>query len=271
MALVEELKSNFQKLANEDRLFHAYMFFGSSARSIELAAWLAQYLENSISSATSPTGKCTTFAKSFGYQKKANFNNSSVSEPIQNTSPLLVDARFVKTGGISEIREGISYLWQKPFCSPKKTLIIENGEKMTREAQNAILKIAEEPPPHALLILVVSNPDILLPALCSRFHKIYIHEIVKNSGLETKIQRNVQLKKFLNANIKQRKDMLKEIVEDSQKMEEFVASLISYFKMDLQKNWRTIKELSRRWALISQYNVNKRLQLEAALLDIIPG
>ena len=50
-----------------------------------------------------------------------------------------------------------------------KTLTVIATEKIDREAQNALLKIAEEPPLHAHIVLIVPSADMLLPTLLSRF------------------------------------------------------------------------------------------------------
>jgi radical SAM superfamily enzyme with C-terminal helix-hairpin-helix motif len=62
--------------------------------------------------------------------------------------------------------------------------------------------------------------------------------------------------------------MIKEVVEDKEDLENFVIGLIAELRKDKIKNWKIIKELLNRWTLINQFNVNKRLQLEAVLLEL---
>lgn len=49
-----------------------------------------------------------------------------------------------------------------------KIYIIDESEKMTVEAQNALLKTLEEPPEYAIIILVTNNKESLLPTIRSR-------------------------------------------------------------------------------------------------------
>jgi DNA polymerase-3 subunit delta' len=49
-----------------------------------------------------------------------------------------------------------------------RVVIVDDADTMTRSAQNAILKILEEPPPHALLMLVTHRPGLMLPTIRSR-------------------------------------------------------------------------------------------------------
>lgn len=54
----------------------------------------------------------------------------------------------------------------------EKTLTVIAVDTIDREAQNALLKIAEEPPEHAHIVLIVRSEDMLLPTLLSRFVKV---------------------------------------------------------------------------------------------------
>lgn len=74
----------------------------------------------------------------------------------------------LRTIGIEEIRQLKTKLSFKPFASPYKAAVIHEGEKLTLEAQNALLKILEEPPPHTIIILTAPSSDMLLPTLVSR-------------------------------------------------------------------------------------------------------
>ena len=56
----------------------------------------------------------------------------------------------------------------KPYSSPYKIYIVEDAEKMTIQAQNALLKTIEEPPVYAVLLLLTANAGMLLPTIRSR-------------------------------------------------------------------------------------------------------
>lgn len=69
---------------------------------------------------------------------------------------------------IDQIRELKKHIWQKPFTDKFKFVIIEEADKLTTEAQNALLKILEEPPSHAILVLEAKNKESILPTVRSR-------------------------------------------------------------------------------------------------------
>lgn len=56
----------------------------------------------------------------------------------------------------------------KPYSSPYKIYIINEAEKMSPQAQNALLKTIEEPPAYAIILLLTSNADSFLPTILSR-------------------------------------------------------------------------------------------------------
>ena len=60
------------------------------------------------------------------------------------------------------------YIYQKPFSNPYKLVIIENAQTLTIPAQNALLKILEEPPARAVIILESVSKEALLATIRSR-------------------------------------------------------------------------------------------------------
>ncbi|CRZ35664.1 DNA polymerase-3 subunit delta' [Herbinix hemicellulosilytica] len=71
--------------------------------------------------------------------------------------------------GVDEIRTRINAdIMVKPYQSRYKIYIIEEADKMTENAQNALLKTIEEPPEYAIIILLCCNINTLLPTILSR-------------------------------------------------------------------------------------------------------
>lgn len=65
--------------------------------------------------------------------------------------------------GISHIRE-----FQRSLIMGPTAAIIWQTERLTSEAQNALLKTLEEPPRHTRIILETASVDVLLPTIISR-------------------------------------------------------------------------------------------------------
>ncbi len=71
--------------------------------------------------------------------------------------------------GVEDIRIQLNADIQvKPYNSPYKIYIIDDADKLTEQAQNALLKTIEEPPEYAIVLLLVRNISILLPTILSR-------------------------------------------------------------------------------------------------------
>lgn len=164
--------------------------------------------------------------------------------------------------GIDTVREGSRFLWQCPVRSLRKTLIVHEAQALTSEAQNAFLKIIEEPPAHGLILFTLRDFSLLTLPLQSRMQKIYIplpcyayHEKRKN---------NEDVEQFLNGSKKERKDLMKRLMEqDDAVFALFIEGLMEELDQNQLKNYRVLGELSRRWMLMNQFQTNRKLQLEA--------
>ena len=70
--------------------------------------------------------------------------------------------------GVEEIRRMRADLQIKPYSSPHKIYLIPDAEKLTVQAQNALLKTLEEPPEYAVIILIANGLVSFLPTVLSR-------------------------------------------------------------------------------------------------------
>lgn len=74
---------------------------------------------------------------------------------------------------VEQIREDIiDDIYIAPATGDKKVYIIDGTEYLNDAAQNALLKTLEEPPKHAVIILIASTTSNILPTVISRLYKI---------------------------------------------------------------------------------------------------
>lgn len=94
-----------------------------------------------------------------------------------------IDAKAI---GIEQVRDLDHFLSLKvpSKLGISRLVVIEDAQKMTTEAQNAILKTLEEPPTDTLIILTVSYPQALLPTIRSRMQTIDVKLPAKNESKE---------------------------------------------------------------------------------------
>ncbi|WP_049783321.1 DNA polymerase III subunit delta' [Mahella australiensis] len=72
------------------------------------------------------------------------------------------------TIGVDRIRELIDDIYINPYMADRKVYVIDQAQSMTVQAQNALLKTLENPPPYAVIILLTTSADNLLPTVVSR-------------------------------------------------------------------------------------------------------
>lgn len=101
-----------------------------------------------------------------------------------NTYPysLTIRSENNKAIGIEFIRSLEHFLSLKvPLdSSPNRAALILDSDKLTHEAQNALLKTLEEPPKDAVIILSASHDGILLPTIRSRMQTLNITPPTEN-------------------------------------------------------------------------------------------
>jgi len=81
---------------------------------------------------------------------------------------------------IEQIRQLQKDIHLKPADGQKKVYLLEEAEKMTEQAANSLLKILEEPPEYALLILLTSSPELILPTIRSRCQPVFFYSLPEN-------------------------------------------------------------------------------------------
>ena len=95
----------------------------------------------------------------------------SCIQAVSGNHPDIIRVTHEKPNTISvdDIREQVNNTIDiKPYQGPYKIYIIPEADKMTTQAQNALLKTMEEPPHYAVIFLLTENADLLLPTINSR-------------------------------------------------------------------------------------------------------
>lgn len=117
-----------------------------------------------------------TFAKAFAAQLLgANTAASARMEAGSHADFMVVapeydekNEEFKREIGVDEARKIPEFLSKTPAEAPYRVVIVDAVDELNTNAANAILKILEEPPAQAVLLLVSHNPASLLPTIRSR-------------------------------------------------------------------------------------------------------
>ena len=184
------------------------------------------------------------------------------------TTPLLDGYALHKnsegTIGIDDARRAIAWLWQSPFRAIRKSVFVADGEAMTTEAQNALLKVVEEPPKAGLIIVSVKDLGALIAPLVSRCERVYVSSIFapqtkKDEAMLAMEKVGVE---FVRGNVSARRKIIGDLLKIEGDIEEFVRAVLRECRRDPIKNVHLMGRITDRWAMMSQWNVNKKLQLE---------
>jgi DNA polymerase-3 subunit delta' len=73
---------------------------------------------------------------------------------------------------VEDVREIAAFLRLTPAEEGWRIVVVDGAEEMNASAANALLKILEEPPQRALLLVVSHNPGRLLPTIRSRCRRL---------------------------------------------------------------------------------------------------
>ena len=93
--------------------------------------------------------------------------------------------------GVDDVRDIIEEVYKKPFEKDKKVIIIHEGNKLTIQAQNALLKTIEEPPKGVYIIILFESLELILDTIKSRCEIYKLKPLTKSELYEY-----IKIKKF---------------------------------------------------------------------------
>ena len=165
--------------------------------------------------------------------------------------------------GIAEVRAFQKNMMLAPLSSSVRVGIIADTETLTVEAQNAMLKILEEPPPHARIICQTTARNMLLPTIISR-----CVEISQNSNTNLPDARLNDLKRLLSTlssdSVGNRLAAIDTITTDRNTAKQYIIDFISVAEALLRsdsQNSDTVKSLE--WAKILRRLLAAKRELDA--------
>lgn len=150
----EQIKEHFQKAIENNKVSHAYILTGEAGmgrKSLANAFALTLLCEKGMGEPCMVCHAC--------------------KQVLSGNHPDLIYVTHDKPNsiGVDDIREQINdTVMVRPYSSYYKIYIVDEAEKMTQQAQNALLKTIEEPPSYAIIILLTTNQDAFLPTILSR-------------------------------------------------------------------------------------------------------
>jgi DNA polymerase-3 subunit gamma/tau len=170
--LVVEILKN---AAKTNKISHAYLFYGPRGTGKTTAARILAKIAN-----------CETRANDPQFRKKGEpCNQCRPCREIDEGQGLdLIEIDAASNRGIDEIRNLKEGIHLSPVSYRYKVFIIDEAHQLTRPAADALLKILEEPPAHAIFILATTEYDKLPPTIVSRTQRFHFRRLPTQKILE---------------------------------------------------------------------------------------
>ena len=161
--------------ARQDKIGHAYLFYGSRGTGKTTTARLLAKLAN-----------CVKRAEDTKFHDTGEPCNACVScIAIDNQHSLdIVEIDAASNRGIDEIRNLKEEVRVAPTGGRHKVYIIDEAHMLTGAAFNALLKTLEEPPAHAIFILATTEFEKLPATITSRTQRFIFKKLPKVKILE---------------------------------------------------------------------------------------
>lgn len=147
------------KFADAGRLSHAYILSAQSRAEGSCAARTLAAAAVCTADGAVPCMRCRSCRKAL----------DGIHPDVVLVRRLTDDkGRQKKEITVDQVRSMAADSYVLPNEAARKVYIIEEADLMNAQAQNAALKLLEEPPAGVMFILCVENPQLLLPTVRSR-------------------------------------------------------------------------------------------------------
>lgn len=149
----EQIIEHMQTAIEKDHVSHAYILNGEQGAGKKMLADIFAATLQCEEQGVNPCGHC-----------------KSCLQASSGNQPDIIKVTHEKASiSVDDIRSQLNAdIDIKPYSSRHKIYIIDEADKMTEQAQNALLKTIEEPPSYGIIMLLVTNKNKLLPTILSR-------------------------------------------------------------------------------------------------------
>ena len=170
--------AHLTKAMEAGKVSHAYIFSGANGTGkLTLADAFAMALQ-CTGEGERPCGSCHSC------QQAASGNHPDIIH-LTHEKPNSIVVEDVREQLVGDVQI-------RPYNGKYKIYIIPEAEKLTVQAQNAILKTIEEPPSYAVFLLLTENAETLLPTINSRCVMLKLRNI-KDTLIKKYLMENLEI------------------------------------------------------------------------------
>lgn len=242
----EQIKEHLQNAITTGKVSHAYIINGERSSGKEFVArtfGMALQCENR--QGTEPCQECHSCKQALS------FNHPDI---------IFLTHEKPNTISVDDIRSQINGdVAIKPYSGARKIYIINEGEKMTVQAQNALLKTLEEPPEYAVILILTTNVNSMLPTILSRCVVLNMKP-VKDEQIKKFLMESMEIPSykadictaFARGNVGKARMLAKS--EEFDKVKEEAVTLLKYIgEMEINEIVAAIKKITEYQFDINDY------------------
>lgn len=158
----EQITEHLKNAILCNRISHAYIFHGEDGIGKNFIAGIFAAALQCEEYNSEPCGRCKSCLQTQGG------NQPDIIRVLHTKASISVDDIRIQLNNDIQV---------KPYSSRYKIYIVDEAEKMTDAAQNALLKTIEEPPEYAVILLLTNNINKFLPTILSRCVTLHLKTV----------------------------------------------------------------------------------------------
>lgn len=175
--------------------------------------------------------------------------------------------------GIKDVREMQKAAFMKPLQSKEKILFLSKAELLTIEAQNALLKLLEEPPRSTYIFLEAPTDANFLPTITSRCKIILLQEEKKEISEKRKEELREQRQIIERGSVSQKFTLAEHLSQDKETLNTWLDEMIMELREKILKEPTNthililIRQIQKARTIFQTTNVSPRMILEHYFLS----
>lgn len=177
----QEVKTLLSTMFTEGRLPHAMILQGEDGLGKHMLAEILAAAAVCSDTENAPCGKCPACIRA-----------AAGSHPDIHRAQ---GSGASRSFHVEEIRFIRSDVYKKPHEARYRVYLLFGADTMSIQAQNALLKVLEEPPAYALFILTCPSASSLLPTVCSRAQIFTLTAPSEEEAVEAVLKKYPQVSK----------------------------------------------------------------------------
>ena len=164
--IIGDVSNYLREEMHSSRIVHAYVFTGPAGTGKSTLADICSKALLCRAQGNRPCGVCP-----------------SCRQFESGNHPDFIRIEPEKSISVETVRDVIARLGVKPYEGGRHVVVIRQADKMTPQAQNALLKTLETPPGEDVFFLVASNMTALLPTIISRCRVVRFHYLEEHEAI----------------------------------------------------------------------------------------